>query len=271
MGMKFGIFAGLHGDEQAGTLAVHELVRWAAEQPEELHDDELDFSTLLCDRTGRSLNTRHSQSGFDLNREFWVGSSEPEVQYLERELPRREVMKASSPCTRTTPPTAAMALSSGSLLSEYLLEPALADAHEVLPRNDAYVIDGFNASRGIIKEGYRGALSAPPEQRPHALEVVFETPALAPMDQQVKATVIAVKTMLVKYRELQAYAPNLCSPHHSSCRVADMFCLGFTLSLGFTITYLSLVVLLPLAALAWKSSLRWCGGLAAHADRCACD
>jgi len=39
--------------------------------------------------------------------------------------------------------------------------------------------------------------------------VVFETPALAPIDQQVKATVIAVKTMLAKYRELQAYAPNL--------------------------------------------------------------
>ena len=54
-----------------------------------------------------------------------------------------------------------------------------------------------------------GILSAPPEQRPHALEIVFETPALAPMDAQVKATVAAVKRILAEYRELQAYAANL--------------------------------------------------------------
>ena len=98
---------------------------------------------------------------------------------------------------------------SGALLSEHLLEPALQAASEFLPRNEQPIIDGFLASRGIIKEGYLGILSAPPEQRPHALEIVFETPALAPMDAQVKATVAAVKRILVEYRELQAYAANL--------------------------------------------------------------
>lgn len=29
---KFGIFAGIHGDEEAGILAVHELIRWATEK-----------------------------------------------------------------------------------------------------------------------------------------------------------------------------------------------------------------------------------------------
>lgn len=75
--------------------------------------------------------------------------------------------------------------------------------------NEAPVIDGFPAARGIIKEGYLGILRAPPEQRPHALEIVFETPALAPMDAQVKATVAAVKRILAEYRELQAFAANL--------------------------------------------------------------
>ena len=32
-GYKFGIFAGLHGDEEAGVLAVQELVRWANTHP----------------------------------------------------------------------------------------------------------------------------------------------------------------------------------------------------------------------------------------------
>jgi len=64
---------------------------------------------------------------------------------------------------------------------------------------------------GLLSARLRGLgiLSAPPEQRPHALEIVFETPALAPMDAQVKANVAAVKRILAEYRELQAYAANL--------------------------------------------------------------
>ena len=30
-GIKIGIFAGIHGDEEAGTLATQELIRWAAD------------------------------------------------------------------------------------------------------------------------------------------------------------------------------------------------------------------------------------------------
>ena len=206
-GMKFGIFAGLHGDEEAGTLATHELIRWASSQPDELRDFELHFYPV-CNPTGCAQRTRHSHTGLDLNREFWVGSDQPEVHYLEREL-RAEKYDGIIALHSDDTSEGCYGFVSGSLLSEQVLDPALAAAHEVLPRNHAYVIDGFNASRGIIKEGYHGVLSAPPEQRPHALEVVFETPALAPLDQQVEATVIAVKTMLAKYRELQAYAPNL--------------------------------------------------------------
>lgn len=59
-GMKFGIFAGLHGDEEAGTLAVHELIRWAATEPEELRDFELHFYPV-CNPTGCAQRTRHSE------------------------------------------------------------------------------------------------------------------------------------------------------------------------------------------------------------------
>jgi protein MpaA len=41
------------------------------------------------------------------------------------------------------------------------------------------------------------------------LEIVFKTPALAPMDAQVNATVATVKRILAEYHELQAYAANL--------------------------------------------------------------
>lgn len=206
-GLKIGIFAGIHGDEEAGTLATHELIRWASEKPEELHDYELHFYPV-CNPTGSALGTRHSHSGLDLNREFWFGSVEPEIVYLEREL-RREQYDGIISLHSDDTSDGCYGFVSGALLSENLLEPALEAAAELLPRNDMPIIDSFLATRGIIKEGYLGILSAPPEQRPRPLEIVFETPALAPMDQQVQATVAAVKRILVEYRELQAYAPNL--------------------------------------------------------------
>lgn len=48
------------------------------------------------------------------------------------------------------------------VLSEFLLEPALASAERFLPRNQARVIDGFPAANGIINRGYHGMLQAPP-------------------------------------------------------------------------------------------------------------
>jgi murein peptide amidase A len=206
-GYKFGLFAGLHGDEEAGTLALHEITRWAASQPEELRDFELHLYPE-CNPTGIHDRTRHNNTGLDLNREFWSGSSEPEVLYLEREL-RREKYDGIVSLHSDDTSDGCYGFVSGDLLSEHLLEPALQAAGQFLPRNEGALIDGFNAQHGIIKEGYLGILSAPPEQRPRALEIVFETPALAPLDAQVNATVAAVKRILLEYRELQAFAANL--------------------------------------------------------------
>lgn len=206
-GFKFAIFAGIHGDEEAGTLAAFDLIRWAAEQPAELKDYELHIYPV-CNPTGRRSNTRHSSNGLDLNRQFWDESDEPEVQYLESEL-RREKYDGIISLHSDSDSEGIYGFVGGSFLSEHLLQPALEAASAILPRNDAQVIDGFVAQRGIIREGYLGMLAAPPEQSPKPLEIVFETPALAPLPQQVAASVKAVKIILSRYRRLQAYAPNL--------------------------------------------------------------
>ena len=51
----------------------------------------------------------------------------------------------------------------GATLTKHLIEPALAAAEKFLPRNGRPIIDGFNARRGIIRAGYEGILSAPPQ------------------------------------------------------------------------------------------------------------
>ena len=206
-GFKFGIFAGIHGDEEAGTLAVQELIEWAADMPEALGDYELHLFPC-CNPTGRNFGTRHSGRGYDLNREFWYNSIEPEVIFLESEL-RRERYDGIISLHSDDDADGCYGFVSGSLLSAHLLEPALRAAAHHIPHDDHPIIDGFLAKGGIITEAYLGVLSAPPEQTPKPLEIVFETPALVPMRDQVAASVAAVKTILAEYRKLQAFAPNL--------------------------------------------------------------
>src|SRR5262245_42946878 len=55
---KFAIFGGMHGDEEAGILASHELAEWAQAQPDELRDYELHVYPV-CNPSGRMTGTRH--------------------------------------------------------------------------------------------------------------------------------------------------------------------------------------------------------------------
>lgn len=205
--IKIGIFAGLHGDEEAGTHAAHELASWARSDPIELQDYELHIFPV-CNPSGCRLRSRHSMSGVDLNREFWCGSEEPEIRYLEGEL-CRECYDGLISLHSDDESDGLYGFVSGAVLSENVLKPALDAAGTVLPVNRSPVIDGFASDDGIIREGYPGVLSAPRTQRPLPLEIVFETPARAPMDLQVAATVLAVRTILAEYRRFQAFAANL--------------------------------------------------------------
>jgi len=204
---KVGIFAALHGDEEAGMKAAFELMRWAWNDPMELRDYELHIYPL-CNPSGYRLGQRHSWRDLDLNREFWSGSQEPEIRYLEGEL-QRESYDAIISLHSDDTSDGLYGFVSGAVLSEQVLQPALQAAAAFLPLNGNHLIDGFLASQGVIKEGYQGILSAPPTQKPKPLEIVFETPALAPMDRQVAATVAGVKTILEEYRRLQSFAQNL--------------------------------------------------------------
>ncbi len=202
-----GIFAGIHGDEPAGTLAAHHLAEWALTMPRELRGFELHVYPV-CNPTGLAANTRHSEAGLDLNREFWCDSAQHEVRQLEAAL-RTECYDVIIALHEDDTSHGVYGFVSGDFLSEHLLEPALAAASRLLPRNEEPTIDGFAAERGIIREGYPGILSAPPEQRPRALEMVFETPFHAPLHLRVEASVVAVQTCLAAYRELQAHGANL--------------------------------------------------------------
>jgi hypothetical protein len=205
--LRIGLFAALHGDEPAGAEA---LVRWLTELAgEPWRATGYDLTVFpVCNPTGYAANTRHNRAGLDLNREFWRNSIQPEIALLERELVAGNfdgIITLHSDNTSE----GLYGYAHGRLLNEALLKPALRASERILPRNHSPLIDGFEASEGLIHRCFEGVLSAPRAQRPQPFDLIFETPALSPLNLQIEATLIAIETVLEEYRVFLAHSINL--------------------------------------------------------------
>ena len=97
----------------------------------------------------------------------------------------------------------------GALFSEHLLEPALREGQQFVPRSRRRAIDGFAASRGIIKANDSTVRKSPLGLRRPPFEIVLQTPQSAPLHQQVEAFSAALQTILKEYRYLIAIAQNI--------------------------------------------------------------
>jgi hypothetical protein len=204
--IRIGIFAALHGDEPAGALAAIEFLAGAAREPVPIRNFLLQVYPV-CNPTGFEDNTRHSRRGKDLNREFWRASIEPEIEILEHEL-RTQRFSGIIQLHADDTSDGLYGFVRGHTLTEHLLRPALFEAGKILPRNVSATIDGFAARDGIIYQSYEGILAAPMESEP-PFEIILETPHHAPIDLQVQALVVAIRTILREYRRLISFAANI--------------------------------------------------------------
>jgi len=205
--IRIGLFGAIHGDEPAGAFALSRFLWDLTENPELAENFQLQVYPV-CNPTGFEDNTRHSRTGRDLNREFWKNSPAPEVQILEQELRERHfngIIQLHADDTSE----GIYGFVKGHTLTENLLRPALQAASQILPRNVNATIDGFAARDGIIYDVYEGVLAAPARMDPVPFEIVFETPHAAPIDLQVQALVVAIRTILAEYRRLVAFAANI--------------------------------------------------------------
>jgi protein MpaA len=205
--LRLGIFAGIHGDEPEGVFALLDFLQFLEANPEIGRSYHLSIYPL-CNPTGYEDNTRHSRRGKDLNREFWRASDEPEVNILERELIRGNFHGILSLHSDDTS-DGLYGFVRGATLTEHLLKPALAAAQAALPVNGAPMIDGFHAVNGIIHTAYEGILTAPPGTTPAPMEIILESPHLAPGQLQRQAFVLALTEILRQYRQMIAYGGDL--------------------------------------------------------------
>jgi hypothetical protein len=205
--IRLGIFGAIHGDEPAGAHAAVRFLSLLPQSPE-LAENFLLQIYPLCNPTGFEDNTRHSRRQRDLNREFWKSSTEPEVQILEHEL-RTSRFHGIIQLHADDTSDGIYGFVRGHTLTENLLRPALCEAGKILPRNRNATIDGFAARDGIIFDQYEGILAAPARIDPVPFEIIFETPALADLNLQVEALVVAIRTILSEYRRLIAFAADI--------------------------------------------------------------
>ncbi len=205
--IRIGIFAGIHGDEPEGVRAALLFLKLLELSPELATGYSISVYPI-CNPTGYEANTRESSAGKDLNREFWKNSSESEVRLLEAELTTRSFDGIIALHTDDTS-EGFYGFARGATLTRHLLEPALASAEKLLPRDSRGTIDGFRARNGILFDCYDGVLSAPPKIRPRPFEIILETPHTPPTYVKDAAFVAALQAILVEYRALIAYAPNL--------------------------------------------------------------
>jgi len=205
--IRIGLFAALHGDEPAGALAAVQFLLHLASDPALAENFHLQVYPI-CNPTGFEDNTRHSRRGRDLNREFWHGSSEVEVQILEQELLGSQfsgIIQLHADDTSE----GIYGFVRGHTLTENLLRPALSAAGKILPRNANATIDGFAARDGIIYDHYDGVLAAPALIDLLPFEIILETPHRALLNLQVDALVVALRTILTEYRRLISFAANI--------------------------------------------------------------
>jgi murein peptide amidase A len=205
--IRIGIFAAIHGDEPAGALAVIQFLMDLVANPALAEDYQI-YAYPICNPTGFEDNTRCSRNARDLNREFWRNSSEAEVQVLENEL-RLQHFHGLIQLHADDTSEGIYGFVRGATLTENLLRPALREAGKILPRNNSALIDGFAARDGMIYDVYEGVLAAPKEIEPVPFEIIFETPHCAPIDLQVAALDVAMRTILNEYRAMISFAQNI--------------------------------------------------------------
>lgn len=205
--IRLGLFAAIHGDEPEGATALRDFLIQLDDEPALAQGYEL-YAYPVCNPSGLEDKTRHSRAGLDLNREFWHGSTQPEVYFLERELGVHQFAGLVALHSDDTS-EGAYAFVRGATLTEALAKPALAAASRFLPLAEAEIIDGFPARAGLISECYDGVLSNPAELKPLPFEIIFETPQTLPATRQAAAGTAALRAIIHAYREFIAYGQDL--------------------------------------------------------------
>jgi hypothetical protein len=205
--IRLGIFAGLHGDDPEGAEALVEFIKELERAPQSARGYHI-YAYPVCNPIGFSARNHSNAAGEYLAEQFWGGSSQPEVYYLEREL---GVLRFHGVISLQTKNHSGGFLvdTKSDILNRALAQPAIQATHRFLPGSILKQVSPTglpHASPGATLPDF---LTVTGELNPTPFELHIGIPKHTPKPSQIHGTVGALKTILDSYRRLQSIGQNL--------------------------------------------------------------
>jgi hypothetical protein len=204
--IRLAIFATICGDELEGAQALIEFLHEVDRAPALAKGYHI-HAYPVCNPAGFADGSRNNASGVDLAGQFWRGSEEPEVYYLEREMGVHQFQGVISLHEIDSFHFHARTLSS--ILNESVVQPALNAARRFLPER-THVSDENVATRpNSFQSVPEGLLTRTDELPRSPFEINFGIPLRAPRNTRIQGAIAALKAILDCYRSLQAMRQNI--------------------------------------------------------------
>jgi hypothetical protein len=205
--IRLGVFAGLHGDDPEGAEALVELLQELETAPQVARGFHI-YAYPICNPIGFAARTRSNPVGEDLAGQFWSGSSQPEVYYLEREL---GVLRFHGVISLQTQNHSGGFLvdTKSAVLNRALAQPAIQATQRFLPGSILKTESDIGSLRALPKPSLPNFLTVTDELDPSPFELHIGIPKHAPQPSQIHGTVGALKSILDSYRSLLSIGQNL--------------------------------------------------------------
>jgi protein MpaA len=197
--IRLGIFAAIRGDEPEGTEAVIEFLDRLEANPQLARGYHL-YVYPVCNPAGFTAQTRNNSSGEDLSKQFWNGSPEPEIYYLERELGVLRFHGVISLHAKNHSDTFLLRANS-ELLNRDLIHPAIQAAQGRL--------SAAIPTSELDKSLPPNFLTAGDELDPAPFELHFNIPRNVPPLSRVNGTIQLLHSLLDSYRSFLSIGQNL--------------------------------------------------------------
>ena len=205
--IRLGIFAGLHGDDPEGVEALVELLQELEASPQAARGFHL-YAYPICNPIGFGARTRRNVANQDLARQFWSGSSQPEVYYLEREMGVLRFHGVISLQTQDHS-DAFLVHTKSDILNRALAQPAIQATQRFLPGSRLKTESDTGAPPAFTKASLPDFLTVTDELHPSSFELQIGIPKHAPRPSQIHGTVGALKSILDSYHNLLSIGQNL--------------------------------------------------------------
>jgi murein peptide amidase A len=205
--IRVGLFAGLHGDEPEGTLALSEFAL-ALERNSDLARNYFLFLYPLLNPAGFEARSRLTADGVNIAHELWKNSSSAEVQQIQSELWMHAFDGIVS--LRTDARASEILIEvGGPIFARHLFGNSLANAQDILPQAVDSRPETLPRFKGSLLEKPNELIRAAPGVKPRPFEIVITIPGKAPGLQQRTAVALLLQRALADYRNFIAYGANI--------------------------------------------------------------